>query len=80
MVAEPLAIALTAIMHQVWLECLVQLPDLRPVTLIALAIQRAEALAHLVPGTLIAGVVNAAVDAREASLLTQILPLSRLLM
>jgi hypothetical protein len=56
-------------MHQVWLECLVQLPDLRPVTLIAVERQRAEALAHLVPGTLIAGVVHAAVDAREASLL-----------
>ncbi len=79
-VAEPLALALTAIMHHVRLECLGQLPTLRPVELIALDCQRTEARAHLVPNPLIAGVVDAAVEAREANLLTQILPLSRLLM
>jgi hypothetical protein len=45
------------------LECLVQLLTLRPVALIALDRQRTEALAHLVPNPLIAGVVDAAVDA-----------------
>jgi hypothetical protein len=39
---------------------LVQLPALRPVELIALGRQRADAPAHLVAGTLIAGVVDAA--------------------
>jgi hypothetical protein len=54
-------------------------PALLSVALIALHCQRTDALAHLVPGTLIAGVVNTAVDARETSLLTQILPVGRLL-
>ena len=76
---EPPAIALTAIMHQVRLECLVQLLALRPVELIALDRQCAEALAYLVPNPLIAGVVDAAVEAGKTSLLAQILPEGRLL-
>src|SRR5215831_15242766 len=58
---------------------IVPLPALGPVALIALHRQRAEALAHLVPGTLIAGVVDAAVEAGQASLFTEILPVGCLL-
>src|SRR6266568_7731456 len=61
------------------LPSLCLLPDLLPIELIALDRQRADALAHLVPNPLIAGVVNAAIDTREAGLLAQILPEGRLL-
>ncbi|MBI3326690.1 MAG: winged helix-turn-helix domain-containing protein, partial [Nitrospinae bacterium] len=52
-------------------------PDLRSIELIALNRQRADALAHLVASTLIAGVVNAAVEAGEAGLLAQMMSLLR---
>src|SRR5215471_1788342 len=62
-----------------WHLSLLPLPSLWPVALIALDRQRAEALAHLVPNPLIAGVMDAPVDAREASFLPQILPVGGLL-
>jgi len=54
-------------------------PRLLPVELMALDRQRADALAHLVSDPLIAGVVNASIDTREAGLLAQILPVGCLL-
>src|SRR5712691_10184296 len=76
---EPPAIALTVIMHQVRLECLVQLPTLRSVELIALQGEGAQLLAHVVPGALVTRVVDAAKDAGEPSLLAQIAEPLRLL-
>ena len=49
-------------------------PQLLPIEPIALDRHRADALAHLVPSPLVAGVVDAAIDTREAGLLAQILP------
>src|SRR5207245_9469653 len=49
-------------------------PQLLPIEPIALDRHCADALAHLVPSPLVAGVVDAAIDTREAGLLAQILP------
>ena len=49
-------------------------PQLLPIEPIALDRHCADALAHLVSSPLIAGVVDAAIDTREAGLLAQILP------
>src|SRR5690349_6159171 len=51
----------------------------RPVELVALDRQRADALAHLVADTFITGVVDAAVDSRESGLLAEIPPFGRIL-
>src|SRR4030095_10782507 len=48
------------------------LPDLLAVELIALDRQRADALAHLVPDPLIAGIVDAAINTQESSTLAAI--------
>src|SRR4029453_8143047 len=72
--ARPAALTISTVME---VGCLVQLPALRPVELIALDRQRTEALAHLAPNPLIAGIVDAAGDGGEAGLLAQILPVGR---
>src|SRR4029453_6729343 len=70
--ARPAALTISTVME---VGCLVQLPALRPVELIALDRQRTEALAHLAPNPLIAGIVDAAVDAGGAGPLPPHMPL-----